>query len=697
MALPLVLLAVGVSGVVYVADATYKYLRENRDKQEDEKGGIKQDSQKITTLVDRKYQQKIDAFFGDEQRERQLQSISENPIELSDEDKELNRRLGLVTANVCVAACCGWFAPSAVAITAPITLWSTLPRFSQAYQTLFKERRVSIAMIDSVLFSWTLLSGFFFGAALGSFLINLSWKLLSKTKNNSQSRLANLFRAYPRTVWKVVEGVELETPFEDLKVGDVVLVHAGETIPADGTIIDGVSLIDQHALTGEAQPAEKGVGDQVLASTLVLSGRIQFVVERSGIDMAASQIIEILNQTSEYKTTFEMQGEHIVDRFALPTLVLSGLAYPLAGTTGSLGVLWSCPGLNMRLFAPLSTLNFLRMMAQNNILVKDGQVLESLASVDTIVFDKTGTLTLEEMQVGKIYTCHDYPENTVLASAAIAEHRQTHPIARAILAAADQQALRRPAVDDLSYEVGYGIKVSVAGQTIRVGSKHFMELERIAIPAEMTSIIDRCADQGVSLVFVSIDEILAGAIELKAALRPEAKQLVSHLHEQGISTYIVSGDQEQPTRALAQDLGIEHYFANTLPKQKAEIIGQLKQEGKTVCFIGDGINDAIALKEADVSVSFRGATTAAIDTAQIILMDENLAHIRKLFDIGMKFDANQNTNKTLSIVPSVLSLGGVFLLRFGMYGSMLVIFSGVGLCIWNATRPLRDPDIKDAD
>jgi len=264
------------------------------------------------------------------------------------------------------------------------------------------------------------------------------------------------------------------------------------------------------------------------------------------------------------------------------------------------------------------------MASEQSILIKDGRALELLSQVDTVVFDKTGTLTQEQPHVGKIYTLQDYQENDLLKYAAAAEYKQKHPVAKAIIQAAHERELNLPEIDEAKYEIGYGIKVTISNQLIRVGSVRFMEMEEIAIPKKIRKILSSCHEFGYSLVMVAIDNQLAGAIELHATIRPEAKSIIKGLRQRNMSLYIISGDNEKPTQRLAEELGIDNYFADTLPENKATLIQQLIDAGKVVCFVGDGINDSIALKKAHVSISLKGASTVATDTAQIVLMDASL-------------------------------------------------------------------------
>jgi Cu2+-exporting ATPase len=464
------------------------------------------------------------------------------------------------------------------------------------------------------------------------------------------------------------------------------VINAGETIPIDGLIHSGIASIDQHVLTGELQPMAKGVGNSVFAGTVVLEGQIHIQVEKTGQETVAAQIGNILEKTADFKATMQSYGERIIDKGALPTLAVSAIALPILGTQSALAILNSCFGYQMRITAPLSMLNFLTIASKNSILIKDGRSLELLSQVDTVVFDKTGTLTEEQPHVGKIHCC-GIEENELLTYAAAAEYKQTHPIALAILAEAKQRRLNVAPVTQAKYEVGYGIKVNVDAKLIRVGSVRFMEMEGISIPPEMNILQEETHEQGHSLVFIALNDQLVGAIELYPTIRPEAKQIIAQLKQRGLSLYIISGDHEQPTRKLAQKLGIDNYFAETLPEDKANLIAQLQQKGKVVCFVGDGINDSIALKKSQVSISLRGASTVATDTAAIILMDNHLNQLDHLFEIAEEFNANMKNNLNLSIIPGFLCWGGVFFLHFGIVSTVLLYDASLLVGVWNAMSP----------
>ncbi|MEZ4860203.1 MAG: heavy metal translocating P-type ATPase [Caldilineaceae bacterium] len=634
---------------------------------------------------------RFDRLFG-RARSQQLEEMSSTAaaLQISKYEKNTNRHIALTSTGLAAMLVSSAFYPLAMPIVAVPIFWLSLPIFKKAYQTIRYERQINYYVLGAVSSAGVWLGGFFIPAALGSTVYYLAEKLLVITQDRSYKGLANIFGQQPRAVWVLVDGLEVEVPFTQVRTGDLVIINAGQMVPVDGVIVSGMASIDQHALNGEAQPAEKTVGDSVLAATVVLAGKILVRVDKAGKETVAAQIGSMLNRTASYQMSLQSKGMQIAHKSALPTLLLGALAWPTIGLEQALALLSSSFGVNIRMTSPIAVLNFLNIASKQGILVKDGRSLELLGDVDTVVFDKTGTLTLEQPHVTQLYPCNGLDEATLLAYAAAAEHRQTHPIARAILAAAASRALPVPAIDDAQYEVGYGIKVTIGEQVIRAGSDRFMQLEGIAIPEAIRARQNAAHALGHSLVMVGVGDSLGGAIELEPTIRPEAKAIIDNLHARGIALVIISGDQEGPTRQLAQTLGIERYFANTLPENKAALVKQLQDEGRVVCFVGDGINDAIALKKAQVSVSLRGATTVATDTAQIVLMDQSLKHLPQLFDIADEFAKNLQTGFTSAIVPGMINIGGILIFHWGLYASMLIaylaLFNNLGIAAWPAIK-----------
>ena len=246
---------------------------------------------------------------------------------------------------------------------------------------------------------------------------------------------------------------------------------------------------------------------------------------------------------------------------------------------------------------------------------------------------------------------------------------------------------RVPKIKDARYEVGYGLNVWVEERLVQVGSARFMHMSGIVIPQAMQQAQDAAHEEGHSLVYVAIDSQFAGAIELVPTIRPEARELVRQLQQKNMSTVIISGDSEAPTQKLAATLGIDRYFAETLPEDKANLITQLQEEGKTVCFVGDGINDSIAMKKAQVSISLSGASSVATDTAGIILMDGTLSQLMPLFDIGQAFKSTVERGIVMTILPGIVCIGGVFLFHWSFLTTILLYQFNLGSNVANAMWP----------
>lgn len=512
-------------------------------------------------------------------------------------------------------------------------------------------------------------------------------KLVLRTEDHSRETLVNIMGEQPTSVWVLQDGIEIEMPFQALEIDSVIIISAGQMIPIDGTIMQGDATIDQQRLTGEAQPVEKAVDDRVLASTVVLSGQIHIRVQETGDQTVAAQIGNVLNKTIDYRTTTLLRFKEIFNHMTVPVLGLAAAATALSGIAGGVAILYNIPATSIDFISSLNVLTYLNKTSQLGVLVKDGRALEMLRSTDTIVFDKTGTLTLEQPTVGLIHTCGQYSEMELLRYVASAEVKQSHPIAHALLQAAVDQQLELYNIETSQYEMGYGIAAQINGHSVRVGSQRFMTKCDISVPCDIATHQDKCDDDGISLVYIAIDDQLGGVIELHPTLRPEAQQVISALKARGLALIIISGDREQPTQKLAVQLGINRYFAEVLPQDKGNLIDQLQAEGHRVCFIGDGINDTIALKKAKTSISFSGATSAATDTAQMVLMDGSLISLPQLFELSEQF--NTNTNRTLYALwaPVGISVFGVFFLHTGILFAGAAYFAAISGAVASALLP----------
>jgi Cu2+-exporting ATPase len=610
--------------------------------------------------------------------------------EHQEELDQLDLDLTICTGSLALAAATQFAAPALMPAAAALFAYTTIPSFRGAYEVLFKEKRLGVDVLDSIVVLGCLGTLQVFPGAVLAWCLSFGRMLVKKTEDNSKKMLLSAFGKQPRFVWLYKDGVEVEVSLDKIQQGDLVVVHTGDAVPVDGHIVEGMAMIDQHALTGESTPAEKGVGDRVFASTILVAGKVFVSVEKAGSETASAKISQILNDTAGYKLTSQNKGERLADTAVVPTLAVGALAYAAMGPFGCVAVLNSDLGTGIRMAAPLAMLSTLALCAQKGILVKDGRALELMNEVDTVLFDKTGTLTRERPEVGRIIAANGFAENEILLYAAAAERKFHHPIALAILHKAEELGLELPSTDETQYKVGYGISVGVGGRTIRVGSKRYMEMEGLAMPPEVEAVLDETHRNGDTMVMVGVDDQLGGALELQAAVRPEVRDIVSGLRARGIKHLaIISGDHEAPTKKLAEELGMDRYFAQVLPADKADYVAKLQAEGKKVCFVGDGINDSIALKKANVSISLRGATSIATDTAHIVFMEQGLGKLCELRDIAHALDNNIKRSWAMIVAPNVACVAGVFTLGFGIGASVLTNNVAALGALANGVWPMR--------
>jgi Cu2+-exporting ATPase len=642
-------------------------------------------------------------FWGDRRDEQQRTLRTTATVsELTADERQIHRSLYISALSFGLASAGALFFPPLRLLSLPGMVYGSWHTFQRAYQSLTEKRTVDITVLTAFVNSAYILGGYWVLGSLGNMSYFFSLKLLGSIKDRFARDLENALMQHPLQVWTLVDGQEVQRPLDALAVGDLVIVRAGELIPVDGVVKAGAATVDQHVLTGEARPVEKSVGDPVLAATIVLTGALHITLERAGGETTVGKLSQILAQTVDFRSNRQLFVQRLTDYLILPFVGLAAVTWPWLGFSAAAAVIDAHPHRHLNILGGLSLLNYLVMAAEQGILIKDGGSLETLSRVDTLVFDKTGTLTQEQPVIIAIHLVRyadelspqpSWDEDTVLAYAAVAEAHQSHPIARAIRAEAVARRLTLPTVgateQDTSYHAGFGVRVNVAGRQVHVGSNRFMVQEGIAIPAEIGYLQETSQRQGHSLTMVALDGQLAGVLELQAVLRPEVKSVLADLRatKRLRSIIVISGDGAAPTRRLAQEIGADEFYAEVLPAGKAELVEQLQNAGRKVCFVGDGINDAVALKQANVSISLRGATTAATDTAHIVLMEESLQQLQPLFTMTQAFDRTSRQTMTSILGASAIGLVGIF--GFGFDLRHLTILDQISLSIGTgfAMRP----------
>jgi P-type E1-E2 ATPase len=478
-------------------------------------------------------------------RDAQMEEIggSQARAAIREAEVTVNRYLKVATVAMSIAAAGVLFYRPLLWIAALLICYVAYPAVKSGYLDLVEKGRFSIKLLDAICFAGLLLGGFILVCSITSFIFHASAKLMLKTEDRSRKLIADLFGEQPRTVLVLVDGQEVEAPFESLAAGDLLVVHAGQMIPVDGVIAEGTAAVDQHVLTGEAQPAEKAAGDSVFAATMLLAGRIIMRVNKTGAETAAAQIRDLLANTIDFRSAIQARWQDVADQTVLPTVGLTGLAWVLLGPAGALAILCSNYVAVMKVASPLGMLSFLQRAAQSGVLIKDGRTLEASGKVDTVVFDKTGTLTLPQPHIGEVHTFADTPADEVLRLAAGVEANQSHPIAQAILEGSRSRGLVLPAIEQARYDVGYGIQAVIDGRVVCVGSARFMAVEGIDVPTQFRTMLEEAQVRGASVVYVAIDQ--------SAAERGWSYRTSAHP---------AAGSPRSDRRAQAQRAGVVHHL-----------------------------------------------------------------------------------------------------------------------------------------
>ena len=619
----------------------------------------------------------------------------ENPSEA--ESKQLKKDLALHTHHSKTAAVATGFAlagfvtPVAIPISLGFAIYSSLPILRRAEDAVLKQRKANNDVRNAILSVACLGLGGYFACSLQVFIYHTSYNTVIRRKDLSRRKISNISQV-SETVWiKKESAIETEVSLDAVQAGEIIVVRAGEVISVDGYIVSGSAIIDQHTLTGESMLSEKSIGDEVFASTLVISGRIEIEVFKTGSETSVARLVDILQKSADYKSQLQLKGEQIANDTVLPIMTVSVLSMPMLGLSSAVSILYSAPLNSLEITCSLLTANHLSSMVDQNIVIKDGRSLEALTKVDTVLFDKTGTLTSSDLSIAKIHCLGTLSENELLSFAAAIEDRQNHPIAQAILREAENRNLSLPEADEHEYHPGRGITAKVNGKTVRAGNSRLLIEADIALPEPFQNILNKSGQLGNTLVSVAVGQSLQGAIEIQPKSRPELFSSIRQLRDSGIKKmFIVSGDTAAPTRHMAYELGMDDYFHDMLPEEKADLVSRLQASGRCVCFIGDGINDTMAMQRANVSVTLNSAAAVATETAQIILMDDNLHHIFDLLESARRLEKRLKESLWFWGGYGAINISAIFLLQMGLLSSTVLwgLFMAIGT--GHASLPLME-------
>lgn len=549
------------------------------------------------------------------------------------------------------------------AILRPLAILAVLaaafPVARRAFHSLVVRQRLNIDCLDLLALSLSGWQGKLLTPAMVIALHELGDAIREQTARSTEVRTANLKDAIGHFAWvKYGNQPPQQIESDRVRVGDLVVVYPGEQIPVDGTVVRGEAIVDQQSLTGESMPVVRQVGQQVLASTLVQSGQLYLRADRVGQQTRAAASIELLQKAPVYDTRMANYAEKVADRLIVPSLLLASLVLLATRDPARAAAILTLDFVTgIRVSIPTALLSALNHTTRHGVLVRSGRTLEQLAEVDAIVFDKTGTLTQGTIAIAGVTTVErGLPPETVLQLAAAAEQRLNHPVAEAIVRYTQQQNLAIPARGDWTYEVGLGVRAWVAERDVLVGSERFLRQADIdwgnwtAPPADVEQ----------SLIYVACDRRLQGVIQYTDPLRRESYRLIQTLqHKYGIDVYLLTGDRMQRATQVARELGIPatRVYAEAFPENKARIVRDWHRSGRTVAFVGDGLNDSVALAYADVSVSFEQGSEIARETADVVLMNNNLLDLLEAIAIARQTRNLIEQNTALVIAPNLFALG----------------------------------------
>ena len=556
-----------------------------------------------------------------------------------------------------------------MAVAASVTV-AGFPVLKRAVQSLIENRKLNIDCLDLFALILSSLQGQWLTPALLLTLHEIGDILRNRTARASKRQAEDLLATLGHFAWVERNGKQ-QVPLEEVKEGDTVIVYPGEQIPVDGTVIKGRALIDQQQLTGESMPVVREVGQRVYASTLVLSGEIYLRAERLGNQTRAGASIELVKQAPVRDTRMENYAAQIAERAILPSLLLAGGVITVTRNPARAASILTLDFVTgVRVSLPTTFLAALNHATRHGILIRSGRALEKLAQVDTLVFDKTGTLTQGNLQVVDVKTVTGRMSATrVLSLVAAAEQRLTHPLAEAVIKYAKSQGTAILPRGEWNYEIGLGVRAEVDAETVLVGSDRFLQQAGIGLDCfydQHPCLTGRCHNYPncpilahASLMYVASNSKFQGAIKYADPLRPESQKVLAQLQSQyGMEIHLLTGDSQIRALAVASALGIApgQVHAEAFPEQKAEIVRQLHASGKTVAFVGDGLNDSVALTYADVSISFGDGSEVARETADVVLMNNNLNSLLDAIAIARETKGVIRQNIGLSVIPNLTAL-----------------------------------------
>ena len=562
-------------------------------------------------------------------------------------------------------------------------------------------RRLEVEVLDALSIGVSLLRGDFGTAGSVMFLLNLGSLLEEWTRKKSLDDLARSMALNVDKVWVRSQGTEVLVPLTKVRSGDEVVVRSGNMIPLDGTVLEGEAMVNQAALTGEAMPVRKAEGSTLYAGTVVEEGECIFIAKAEGGSNRYDKIVAMIEESEKLKSSTENRALVLADKLVPWCLGATVVTYLLTrNATRAISCLMVDFSCALKLSMPLAVLSAMRECGSYHITVKGGKYLEALSKADTIVFDKTGTLTRATPQVVEVVPFSGCNEREVLQLAACLEEHFPHSMANAVVRAAKEHGISHEEMhSEVEYIVAHGIASRVGGERVVIGSHHFVfEDEKCTIPAAEQQKFD-ALKPAYSHLYMAASGQLVGVICISDPLRPEAAAVLNGLRALGIrNTVMMTGDSERTAAAIAKQVGVDRFFAEVLPEDKANFVQQAKAEGHTVVMIGDGINDSPALSAADIGIAINSGAAIAREIADVTIKADSLEELVALKAIANSLQKRVHANYrfVLTFNSALIALGALGILQPAS-SAMLHNLSTIGISLKSMTNLLpenRAPQLK---
>ena len=562
-------------------------------------------------------------------------------------------------------------------------------------------RRLEVEVLDALSIGVSLLRGDFGTAGSVMFLLNLGSLLEEWTRKKSLDDLARSMALNVDKVWVRSQGTEVLVPLTKVRSGDEVVVRSGNMIPLDGTVLEGEAMVNQAALTGEAMPVRKAEGSTLYAGTVVEEGECVFIAKAEGGSNRYDKIVAMIEESEKLKSSTENRALVLADKLVPWCLGATVVTYLLTrNATRAISCLMVDFSCALKLSMPLAVLSAMRECGSYHITVKGGKYLEALSQADTIVFDKTGTLTRATPQVVEVVPFSGCNEREVLQLAACLEEHFPHSMANAVVRAAKERGISHEEMhSEVEYIVAHGIASRVGGERVVIGSHHFVfEDEKCTIPTAEQQKFD-ALKPAYSHLYMAASGQLVGVICISDPLRPEAAAVLNGLRALGIrNTVMMTGDSERTAAAIAKQVGVDRFFAEVLPEDKANFVQQAKAEGHTVVMIGDGINDSPALSAADIGIAINSGAAIAREIADVTIKADSLEELVALKAIANSLQKRVHANYrfVLTFNSALIALGALGILQPAS-SAMLHNLSTIGISLKSMTNLLpenRAPQLK---